>query len=371
MRSFSKLRRIVVKIGTATLTRNGVLDQEYLDHAARQMAEVLKQGIEVLLVTSGAIGLGAMEMGFQTRPQSIPLRQALAAIGQPQLMQAWRAAFGAEGVKVAQVLVTYDVFSNRASYLSLRNTVESLLSLGTIPVFNENDAISIAEIARAFGDNDRLSALVASKVDADLLILLSDVDALYEADPRTNPQARKIPEVREIGAELLSLAGKAGTAFSTGGMRTKLHAAQIAQKAGCSMILAHGREANIITRLIQGEEIGTLFLPSERLPSRKRWLALALPQGWITVDEGAMQALRAHKSLLPSGVRAVEGEFGSGSVVSVNGQIKLLSKYSGEELRKVMGKSLAEVEKILGHRDVIARPEDMAFLEDIDPLQKG
>lgn len=370
MRNFPKLRRMVVKIGTATLTQAGQLDQEYLDQAARQMAELCRQGVEVLLVTSGAIGLGAAEMGFKARPQSIPLRQALAAVGQPQLMQAWRAAFGAVGVKVAQVLVTYDVFSNRASYLSLRNTVESLLSMGVVPVFNENDAISIAEIARAFGDNDRLSALVASKVDADLLILLSDVDALYDADPRTNPQARKIAEVREIDAQLLNRAGSAGSSFATGGMRTKLHAAQIAQKAGCSMILAHGREPNVISRIVQGEELGTLFLPLERLPSRKRWLALALPQGWLTVDEGAMQALRAHKSLLPSGVRAVEGEFGSGSVVSVNGQIKLLSKYSGEELRKVMGKSLAEVEKILGHREVIARPEDMAFLDEIDPLQR-
>lgn len=361
---------MVVKIGTATITRNGILDEAYLNDMAAQVSEVRGRDIEVLLVTSGAIGLGASEMGFASKPTGIPLRQALAAIGQPQLMQSWRSAFAGVGLKVAQVLVTYDVFSHRPSYLSLRNTVETLLSMGVVPVFNENDAISIAEITRAFGDNDRLSALVASKVDADLLVLLSDVDALYDSDPRTNPNAVKIDEVSAIDQRLMSVAGKPGSAFSTGGMKTKLHAAQIAQKAGCSMVLAHGREPRVLARVVAGEDIGTHFLPAERLPGRKRWLLQALPQGWLTVDEGAMQALRAHKSLLPRGVVAVEGDFGHGSVVSVNGQLKLLCRYSSEELRKIMGKSLAEVEQLLGVKDVIARPEDMAFLDEIDPLQK-
>jgi len=370
MRQFVKLQRIVVKIGTATLTQNGRLDQDYLFNTAQQLAQIKQQGIHVLLVTSGAIGLGALEAGFATKPSGIPLRQALAAIGQPHLMQAWREAFQKVNLKVAQVLVTYDVFSHRPSYLSLRNTVETLLSMNVVPIFNENDAISIAEITRAFGDNDRLSALVASKVNADLLILLSDVDALYDSDPRTNPQAQKMTEVKTITPELLNAAGRAGTNFSTGGMKTKLHAAQIAQKAGCSMVLAHGREPLVIWRVVQGEELGTHFLPHDRQPSRKRWLALALPQGWLTVDEGAMKALRSHKSLLPSGVVAVEGEFNPGSVVSVNGQIKLISKYSSQDLRKILGKSLNEVEAILGYREVIARPEDMAFLDEIDPLQQ-
>lgn len=366
MRQFDKLRRVVVKIGTNTLTRGGRLDEGYLEKTAEQVAQIRRQGPTVLLVTSGAIGLGAAELGFQQKPSSIPLRQALAAVGQPLLMAAWRRAFEKVGLKVAQILVTYDVFSHRSSYLSLRNTVETLLSTGVVPIFNENDAISIAEISRAFGDNDRLSALVASKVDADLLILLSDVDALYEADPRTSADARPIREVEDIDAQLFQVAGRAGSAFATGGMRTKLQAARIAQKAGCATLLAHGREPEVLLRLLKGEELGTLFHPKEKLPGRKRWLYSALPQGWLTVDEGAMQALRAHKSLLPSGVTAVEGDFPAGSVVSVNGQVKLVSKYSSEDLRRVKGLSLSEVQSALGWKDVIARPEDMVFLDSLD-----
>ncbi len=363
MRTLTGVKRLVVKIGTATLSKDRVLDMDYLSTIAEQTQTLRERGVAVLVVTSGAIGLGANEMGIKERPSGIPLRQALASIGQPLLMQAWRQAFSERRIAVAQVLLTYDVLSGRSSYLNLRTTVDTLLGLGVIPIFNENDPVSIAEITRAFGDNDRLSALIASKVDADLLILLSDVDSLYKEDPRLNPLAERIPFVENISKEMIEGAGGTGTGFSTGGMKTKLRAALIAQRAGCATVLAHGRTENCLLRIVDGEDIGTLFSAKERLPNRLRWLHQALPTGWISVDEGAMEALKNHKSLLPKGVNSVEGNFTRGSVILVNSEIKLVTKYSSDEMRLARGKDLEEVKILLGWKDVIARPEDMAFMD--------
>jgi glutamate 5-kinase len=362
-RDFSKFKRVVVKVGTATLSKGAGIDQGYVDDLAAQLVGLQRRGCQILLVTSGAIGLGAGELGLTERPTDVRMRQACAAIGQPTLMNEYKRAFGAHRVPVGQILLTNDVLSDRAGYLNLRQTVETLLGLGGIPVFNENDTIRIAEISKAFGDNDRLSALVASKVDADLLIILSDIDALYDKDPRKFPDARKIPLVEKITQEILEGAGAAGSAFSTGGMRTKIKAVLIAEKGGCTTVLAHGREPRVVTRILEGEELGTMFVAKPRMKNRLRWILNSLPQGHLTVDDGALDALFHHKSLLPRGVTAVDGEFDKGSVVLVNGAVKLVSKFSSDELRQLAGKDSLQVAQILGRKDVIARPEDMVFLD--------
>ena len=367
-RDFSRVRRLVVKIGTNTLanrsgTRGAEIDRDYVAAMAQQVVELQKTGRQVLLVTSGAIGMGAGDLGIVEKVTDVRMRQACAAIGQPILMNEYRAAFAAWGVPVGQILLTDDVLSDRESYLNLRQTVETLLNLGVIPIFNENDAISIAEISRAFGDNDRLSALVASKVDADLLILLSDVDGLYDKDPRQHPDARKIQVVENITSEILAGAGSAGSTFSTGGMKTKIRAVLIAEKAGCTTVLAHGRHEKVLENILSGAEVGTVFVAKPRMKNRLRWILHSRPQGQLTVDEGALEALYHRKSLLPRGVQAIDGEFEKGSVVSVNGVIKLVSKFSSDELRQLAGKSSLEVAQILGRKDVVARPEDMVFLD--------
>jgi len=363
IRDFSKVKRVVVKIGTATLSQGAGIDRDYVDTVAAQLVALQKSGRQVLLVTSGAIGLGAGELGLKERPTDVRMRQACAAIGQPTLMNEYKRAFGVFGVPVGQVLLTNDVLSNRQSYLNLRSTVETLLNLGGVPIFNENDTISIAEISRAFGDNDRLSALVASKVDADLLILLSDIDALYDKDPRKFPDAKPISVVEKITPEIVDGAGAAGSAFSTGGMRTKIRAVLIAEKGGCTTVLAHGREPEVVSRILAGEVLGTVFLAKPRMKNRLRWILHSLPQGELVVDEGALEALYHRKSLLPRGVVAIEGEFDKGAVVLVNGKVKLVSKFSSDELRQLSGKNSLEVAQILGRKDVIARPEDMVFLD--------
>ena len=362
-RDFSRIRRVVVKVGTATLSKGAGIDSDYVDSMAAQLVALQKSGRQVLLVTSGAIGLGAGELGLLERPTDVRMRQACAAIGQPTLMNEYKRAFGVYRVPVGQILLTNDVLSDRQGYLNLRSTVETLLSLGGIPVFNENDTISIAEISRAFGDNDRLSALVASKIDADLLIILSDIDALYDKDPRKFPDAKRLSVVEKITPEIVEGAGAAGSAFSTGGMKTKIRAVLIAEKGGCTTVLAHGREPNVVGRILAGEELGTVFLAKARMKNRLRWILNSLPHGTLTIDEGALDALYHRKSLLPRGVTAVGGEFEKGDVLLVNGCIKLVTKFSADELRQLAGKDGLEVAQILGRKDVIARPEDMVFLD--------
>ena len=272
--ALARANRIVVKIGTATISRpessparltrlyrsdgkafladlpdgavakdsgypsKGIIDTAYIYNVAEQFAELVQAGRQLILVTSGAIGMGARELGLSRRVTEVRMRQACAAIGQPILMEEYRRAFGIFGLVAAQLLVTRDEWDDRTSYLNLRKTVETLLEARAIPVFNENDSVSTAEIGNAFGDNDRLSAYVASKIDAELLIILSDVDSLYNSDPRENPHAKPIPYVRELSEEHLSFAGGRGSEFSTGGMKTKLAAVAIARDAGCRVVIA-------------------------------------------------------------------------------------------------------------------------------------
>ncbi len=364
MRSFSDTSRIVIKIGTHCLAAGVNVDSEYIRDICEQISAV-HEAHRVLIVSSGAIGMGAGELGITERVTSIAMRQACAAIGQPLLMQEYREAFAACGVKVAQVLLTSDVLAKRRSYLNLRNSVETLLSLGVIPIFNENDSVSTAEIGSAFGDNDTLSAYIASKVDANLLIMLSDIDALYSNDPRKNPDAKPYRTITEITPEIEEIAGTPGSAFAVGGMVTKIEAAKIARRAGCDVIIAAGREDKIIERIIEGEELGTLFTAERRMGARERWILNSRPAGRLVIDKGAMKAIRENKSLLPSGVKAVEGVFHRGDVILVNDSVKLVTSFNSSELDSILGRHSSEIAGILGDgkRDVIARPEDMVFLD--------
>jgi len=365
MRDFSKAKRIVVKIGTNVLTKDEGIDAAYVRQVAGQINELLKGGRQVVIVTSGAIGMGAGQLELDGKVKGMKMRQACAAIGQPLLMQAYRKSFLQYGVTVAQVLLTAEVLNNRKTYLNLRNSIETLLDLGVVPILNENDSVSTAEIGTAFGDNDKLSALVASKIDADLLIMLSDIDALYDKNPREFPDAMAIPAVFEITDEIVRNAGGKGSRYATGGMKTKIEAARIASNAGCRIVMANGRAKDVITRIVAGEEIGTVFMPKRKLSNRSRWILNSAPAGTIRIDAGAMRALRNHKSLLPSGIISVEGSFKAGDVVMLNDNAKAVTNLGSLQLKALAGKHSSEIRKILGpgHRDVVAIPEDIVIID--------
>jgi len=383
MRNFENAKRIVVKIGTNILTKDSGVDTTYVHRIARQIVTLLKSGRQVVIITSGAIGMGAGQLNrvhpvrksaadranfrclISNGVKDIKMRQACAAIGQPLLMAEYKKAFARYGVTVAQVLLTAEVLNNRKTYLNLRNSIETLLKLDVVPVLNENDSVSTEEIGTAFGDNDKLSALVASKIDADLLIMLTDIDALYDKDPRKFADARAIYTVFEITETIVKAAGGRGSERGTGGMKTKIEAAKIASNAGCRMVLANGRIKNIIGKIIAGEEIGTAFYPKRKLSNRARWILNSSPAGTIRIDEGAMWAVKNHKSLLPSGVTSIEGTFEAGDVIMLNDNAKAVTNLSSAQLKTLAGKHSSEIRKILGpkHRDVVAIPEDIVFLE--------
>jgi len=367
MRNFDKAKRVVIKIGTNTLAKEGTIeiDTAYVRRIVGQVNSLLKAGKQIVIITSGAIGMGAGQLNIAGKVQNIKMRQACAAIGQPLLMAEYRKSFLRYGVTVAQVLLTTEVLNNRKTYLNLRNSIETLLRLGVVPILNENDSVSTEEIGSTFGDNDKLSALVASKIDADLLIMLTDIDALYDKNPRQFADAKPIPAVYEITTDIVRNAGGTGTKYGTGGMKTKIEAAKIAANAGCRMVLANGRAQNVISRIIAGEEIGTIFMPKRKLSNRARWILNSSPAGVIKIDDGAMQAVKNRKSLLPSGVISVEGSFEAGSVVMLNDNAKAVTNLSSSQLKVLAGKHSSEIRKILGpkHRDVVAIPEDIVFLD--------
>ncbi len=388
MRNFENVKKIVIKLGTNTLTKKGTIeiDTAYVRRIVRQINSLLKTGRQVVIVTSGAIGMGAgqLELAGKVHPvrksaagranarrlisngvKDTKMHQACAAIGQPLLMAEYRKSFARFGVTVAQVLLTAEVLNNRKTYLNLRNSVETLLKLSVVPILNENDSVSTDEIGSAFGDNDRLSALVASKIDADLLIMLSDIDALYDKDPRKFADAEPIPAVYELTEAIVRSAGGKGTKYAAGGMKTKLEAAKIASNAGCRVVLANGRLKNVIGHIIAGQEIGTAFYPKRKLSNRARWILNSAPAGTINIDDGAMRAVKDHKSLLPSGVISVKGSFEAGSVVCLNDNAKAVTNLSSSQLKALAGKHSSEIKKLLGpkHRDVVAIPEDIVFID--------
>jgi len=367
MRNFENVKKIVIKIGTNTLSKKGTIeiDTAYVGRIVHQINSLLKTGRQVVIITSGAIGMGADQLDLSNKVKDTKMRQACAAIGQPLLMAEYRKSFARFGVTIAQVLLTAEVLDNRKTYLNLRNSIETLLNLGVVPVLNENDSVSTDEIGSAFGDNDKLSALVASKIDADLLIMLSDIDALYDKDPRKSADAKPIPTVFEITDEILQSAGKKGSKFATGGMKTKLEAAKIASNAGCRIVLADGRLKNVIGRIIAGEQIGTLFMPKRKLSNRARWILNSTAAGTIIIDDGAMRAVRTRKSLLPSGIISIKGSFEAGAVVMLNDNAKAVTNFSSSQLKTLAGKHSSEIKKLLGtgHRDVVAIPEDIVFID--------
>lgn len=350
------VRRVVVKIGSGVLSDASGIESAQIAGIAAQIAQLRQSGYEVIIVSSGAVSAGKGAIGIAGRPQTIPLKQAAAAIGQTLLMRTWGEAFHEHGLKVAQVLLTRDDLANRRRYLNSRNTLMTLLDHKIIPIINENDTVVIDEIR--FGDNDNLSALVTSLLEANLLVILSDVSGLYDRDPRHDPAAKLISCVERINDEIVSMAGSAGTDLGTGGMVTKIKAAKRATLSGISTAIINGRSENALLALFAGEEIGTLFLPArDRMAARKHWIAFSKKaRGKLIVDEGARYAMvERGKSLLPSGIIGVEGGFDRGDAVRIcsadGGEIATgVINYALTELLRIMGHKSSDIESILGYK---------------------
>lgn len=370
--ALQKAKRIVIKVGTSTITyANGKRNFSQIDRLAREISDLQNQGKEMILVTSGAVVVGVDRMGLPGKPKTIPGKQAAAAVGQGVLMHTYEKFFADYGQIVAQVLITKTEAIDRHRYTNTRNTFMELMRQRVIPIVNENDVVALDELK--IGDNDNMSALVAGIVDADLVIILSDVDGLYTANPQTHPDAVIVPEVAEITPEIEASAGGVGSARGTGGMATKIQAAKAATSSGIHLVIASGTEKNAITRVLQGEELGTLFVSREnRLQFRKRWLAFgAKIAGSIVVDDGCAKAIRKAGgcSILPAGVFAVQGDFLPGSTVSVIDKdahelARGLVHYSSAELEQIKGCNSGEIANILGHKnfDEVIHRDDLVIL---------
>jgi glutamate 5-kinase len=365
-------RRIVVKVGSGVLSRGGIgLHRPTLRALASCLARVRERGVETILVSSGAILAGMEALGLTERPRELPLKQAAAAVGQSHLMRAYEEAFQPCGLRVAQILLTQEDLRHRGRYLNARNTLFTLLGLHVLPIVNENDTVAVREIQ--FGDNDTLSALVAHVAQADLLVILTDTDGVFTADPHRDPSARLIPLVRPQDAISSFCAEDTGSAASVGGMTSKVRAAHRAAVAGIPTVVASGRTPESVEAILRGEEVGTLFLPSRsRMQSRKRWLAFASqPRGGIVVDAGARGALvTGGKSLLPSGIRGTQKTFRGGDVVSLldlAGQEfgRGLTNYSRDEVDKIKGLHSDEIASVLGHKpyDEVIHRDNLVILE--------
>ena len=393
-RELDDARRIVVKIGTSSLTNeDGGLALSRVYSFVESIAALRRGGREVLLVTSGAIGLGVARLGVERHGMPLPLKQACAAVGQGRLMALYSDAFDRLGLAAAQVLLTEEDFHNRRRYLNLRSTLSKLLELGAVPVINENDTVSTAELEVIspeqlgapprrvnFGDNDKLSALVASKIEADLLVILTDVDGLYDADPRAGG-ATLIERVESLTPEITALAG--GARAGRGGMRTKLEAARIATQSGCATVVANGRLPQAIDRVLAGEPLGTLFVAQSGLAGRgagkRRWIAFATTvEAAIVVNAGARRALVEGKaSLLPAGLVEVRGHFARGDVVSIldaDGSefARGLMNYASDEAQAVLGQSSQRLDDLVADRnyDALVTRDNIALLPAAAPAKE-
>jgi glutamate 5-kinase len=350
------VRRIVIKIGSGVISDEAGLDQARIAALCQDILDLRQRGFEVVVVSSGAVAAGKRDLGITGRPQTIPLKQAAAAIGQSRLMRTYKESLMPHGVTVAQVLLTRDDLANRRRYLNARNTLMTLLEYGVLPIINENDTVVVDEIR--FGDNDNLSAMVTNLVEAQLLVILSDVDGLYDRDPRHFPDARLITEVERISPDIEAMAGEGGGPLGTGGMATKIKAAKRATLCGAGTAIINGRTPQNLRFLFDGHELGTYFLPArDPIAARKHWIAFTKkPRGKLLLDDGARAAIiDGGKSLLPSGIRQLEGEFDRGDAVrlcTLDGRefAKGVTNYSSLELLRIMGRKTKEIEAILGYK---------------------
>jgi len=369
--TLAKVRRIVVKVGSSILASvEKGLDPRVFSHLAREISELKHQGYEIALVSSGAIAAGMGKLGYKTRPQSITQKQAAAAVGQTRLMNIYENHFSRHQQMVAQVLLTRDDLSHRQRFLNARNTLLALLELGIVPIINENDTVVVDEIQ--FGDNDNLSALITNLIEADLLIILTNIDGLCDADPRVHPDAKCIPLVEDSDMDLGSIVGDTAGEASVGGMVSKIEAAQKAARFGIPTLIASGRREGVLHQILKGKQVGTLILPKmEALSSRKHWIAFNLkPQGDVVVDAGAKKAIVTKgKSLLASGLVEIRGTFGRGESVSCVGPqgrefARGLVNYSASELKRIRGLRSEQIEKVLGYKysDEVIHRDDLVVL---------
>jgi len=351
-------KRIVVKLGTGLLTGGSDhLDQEAMSGLVNQVAQLHKQGRELIVVSSGSIALGKYKLGLSRKIKGIPYRQVLASVGQSRLMHVYDRLFQQHNITVAQALLAKADLSDRAGYLNARNTLLALLELRVLPVVNENDVVAVDEIKEAiFGDNDNLSAMVANLVDADLLIILSDIAGLYTADPRSNPEASLIPQVERIDARIERLASGTSSSLATGGMVTKIEAAKLATTSGVALVIADGREPDVILKLAAGKAIGTRFLPTtSKLESRQRWMLSGLStRGKLIVDSGAATALKKRGSLLAAGIEQAEGRFERGDIVNIYDHDKSrlgcgITNYSSDDISIIKGAHSGKITTLLGY----------------------
>ncbi|WP_215751257.1 MULTISPECIES: glutamate 5-kinase [unclassified Gluconobacter] len=365
----AQARRIVIKVGSALLVdgAQAALRADWLRSVCEDIASLRKAGTEVVVVSSGAISLARHQLGLMNRRLRLDEKQALATVGQIGLAQGWSEALAKHGLVAGQLLLTPDDTESRERHLNARATLQTLLDLGCIPVINENDAIATSEIR--FGDNDRLGARVAQMIEADCLVLLSDIDGLYTADPRTNPAARHIPVIDQVTDDIMAMGGEPPPGYSSGGMRTKLMAARIASRAGAAMVIAAGQAQNPIQKLLDGG-LCTWFLPQTDTGSaRKRWIGSSLhPKGSLVIDAGAQNALIVGASLLPAGVTAIDGHFERGDLVLIKdagGNVlgRGLASYTSEECVKLIGHHSEEMEQLLGYRgrDVLIHRDDLVL----------
>lgn len=365
----SHVKRVVVKIGSGVISTVDGLENECVAAISKDVCALLDRGLEVILVSSGAVAAGKGQLGIVGRPQTIPQKQAAAAIGQTRIIREYKETFTANNYNVAQVLLTRDDLSNRRRYLNARNTMMTLLEYGVTPVVNENDTVVVEEIR--FGDNDNLSALVTTLVEADMLIILSDVDGFYDSNPAENPQATLIPVVERVTPEIEAMGGKTNGSLGTGGMATKLKAAKKAALSGVGTLIVNGRTPHVLQQVFDGEDIGTYFLPAQsKLTAKKHWIAFSKkPRGKLMVDEGGQQAVISRgKSLLPSGICGVDGGFERGDAVRLcdrDGKefARGVISYSLPEVLQIMGKQCCEIEKVLGYkyRDEVVCRDDLVL----------
>lgn len=366
---FAKTRRVVVKVGSNILSAPDGLNLETIAAISGQIHDLMQSGKEVILVSSGAVAAGMGRLGLARRPVEIPKRQATAAVGQAGLIMEYEKAFEAFGKSVAQILLTQEDLANRKRFLNARNTLNTLMDWGILPIVNENDTVIVDEIK--FGDNDNLSAMIALLMDADLLINLTDIDGLFTEDPGHSKTAELISEVEAITRKLESLAGDTLGRFGTGGMASKIRAAKKTMLAGIPMIIARGSRPGILRDLFQGEALGTFFIPkATRLRSRKCWIAFNLkPKGSLVLDDGALDAvLSGGKSLLPGGILRVDGEFTMGAPVHLlTGQNEVvgigLCNYASADVRRIMGHKTSQIKDALGYKpyDEVIHRDNLAI----------